>query len=475
MAQTYDLVVIGTGTAAQVVSARTRSAGWRVAIIDHRPFGGTCALRGCDPKRVLIGGTEAIDAARRMHGNGVVGDLRIQWEELMAFKRAFTDPVPRHREEDFAKRGVDAFHGLARFTGPDSVAVEDRELRARYILIAVGARPARLDIPGERLVITSEQFLELNALPAHIAFVGGGYIAAEFSHLAARAGRRVTVLQRDGRMLPAFDPELVAWLMEKFRELGIEVRTCSQVVAVEAVGSGFAVHALTDGEPHVVSCDLVVHAAGRVPDLVPLNLSRGKVEVDAGRLRLNEFMQSTSNPSVYAAGDAASTGPPLTPVASHDGKVVAANLLEGNQHRPDYRGVPSVAFTIPPIATVGMSEETARASGLSFRVNSAKVPTWYTARRLNESIYGFKTLVEDRTERILGAHLVGPHAEEVINLFGIAIRHGLTARDLQATIFAYPTGASDIGYMLRPQPAQIPDTGWRVRQGAVTTGRDPAR
>jgi glutathione reductase (NADPH) len=249
-------------------------------------------------------------------------------------------------------------------------------------------------------------------------------------------------------MLPAFDPELVAWLMEKFRELGIEVRTRSQVVAVEAVGSGFAVHALTDSDPQVVSCDLVVHAAGRVPDLVALNLSRGKVEVDAGRLRLNEFMQSTSNPSAYAAGDAASNGPPLTPVARHDGIVVAANLLEGNQHRPDYRAVPSVAFTIPPIATVGMSEETARARGLSFRVNSAKVPTWYTARRVNESIYGFKTLVEEGTERILGAHVVGPHAEEVINLFGIAIRHNLTARDLQATIFAYPTGASDIGYMV---------------------------
>ena len=132
----------------------------------------------------------------------------------------------------------------------------------------------------------------------------------------------------------------------------------------------------------------------------------------------------------------------------HDGGIVAQNLLDGNRHRPDYRGVPSVVFTIPPIAAVGLSEADARARGLKFRIHSEKVPDWYTARRLNESVYGFKTLVEEDTDRILGAHLVGPHAEEVINLFGVAIRHGLTTKDLKTTMFAYPTGASDIGYML---------------------------
>jgi glutathione reductase (NADPH) len=135
-------------------------------------------------------------------------------------------------------------------------------------------------------------------------------------------------------------------------------------------------------------------------------------------------------------------------VSSHDAKVVAGNLLDGNRHTPDYRGVPSVAFTIPPIAAVGLGEAEARSKRLKFRVNSEKVSDWYTARRLNESVYGFKTLVEEDTDRILGAHLVGPHAEEVINLFGLAIRHGLTTKDLKTTIFAYPTGASDIGYML---------------------------
>jgi glutathione reductase (NADPH) len=191
-----------------------------------------------------------------------------------------------------------------------------------------------------------------------------------------------------------------------------------------------------------------VHAAGREPDVAELNLSVGHVDTEHGRLRLNEYLQSISNPIVYAAGDAAVMGPPLTPVSSHDGKVVAANILEGNRYRPDYRGVPSVVFTLPPIAAVGLSEAAARQQTPKIRVKSAMVPDWYTARRIGESLYAYKTLVDEDSGRILGAHLVGPHADEVINLFGLAIRHGLTADDLKATMFAYPTGASDIGYML---------------------------
>jgi glutathione reductase (NADPH) len=450
MTISYDLVVIGSGTAAQVASSRTRSQGWKVAVVDHRPFGGTCALRGCDPKKMLISGTEAIDAVRRMHEHGVRGELRIDWKELMAFKRSFTDAVPRNRMADLSRLGIDAFHGRARFTGRNSIAVTGlaEELDARHVLIAAGARPATLNIPGEDLLISSEQFLELETLPQHVILVGGGYIAAEFSHIAARAGSQVTVLQRRERMLPAFDADLVGWLMEKFADLGIDVRTQSTVRKVERSSRGFAVHAVRGKEHQVVKGDVVVHAAGRVPDLDTLDLAVGEIATENGHLKLNEYLQSVSNRSVYAAGDAAENGPPLTPVSSQDGKVVARNLLHGNQNRPDYRGVPSVAFTIPPIAAVGLSEEAARASGLKFRVHSERAPDWYTAVRLNESVYGFKTLVEEGTGSILGAHIVGPHAEEVINLFALAMRNNLTVNSLKDAVFAYPTGASDVGYML---------------------------
>ncbi|MBN9373519.1 MULTISPECIES: NAD(P)/FAD-dependent oxidoreductase [unclassified Hydrogenophaga] len=448
MPRSYDLVVLGAGTAAMTAASRVRDQGWSVAVIDFRPFGGTCALRGCDPKKMLIGGTSAVDHARRMRGKGVADDARIDWSELMAFKRSFTDPVPELHERNYKSKGIDTFHGKARFTGRQTIEVAGEVLDARYVLLATGAEPVKLGIPGEEHLVTNEQFLSLEALPARIAFVGGGYIAAEFAHIAALSGAKVTVLQHGPRMLKAFDKDLVGWLMAKFQALGIDVRTGTSVERVDQPAHEFRVWTSRDGQKQSIEADLVVHAAGRAPDFSGLNLEAAGVEVDGGRLKLNEFLQSVSNPAVYAAGDAAQVGPPLTPVSSHDAHIVAANMLKGNARRPDYRGVPSVAFTVPPIAAVGLSEEKARAQGLKFRVQSKLASTWFTARQAAEAVYGFKVLVDETTDLVLGAHLVGPHAEEVINLFALAIRHGLTASALKQTMFAYPTGASDIGYML---------------------------
>lgn len=444
----FDLVVIGTGIAAQVAAERVRKAGRSVAVIDHRPFGGTCALRGCDPKKVLVSGAEVVDFARRMRSRGVVGDVRIDWKELIGFKRTFTDPVPRTLEEGFAKQGIQAFHGMARFVDRKTVAVGGRTLEGRHILVASGARPATLGFPGSEHAITSDAFMELEQLPERIAIVGGGYIAAEFSHIAARAGAQVIVLQRSERILKRFDADLVACLMSRFREIGIDVRVNHTVHAIEKSGPEYRVCTQAPAGHGDVLADLVVHAARRVPDIDGLDLPAAGVAVEKGQLLLNDYLQSVSNPIVYAAGDAAAKGPPLTPVASHDAKVAAANILEGNGHRPNYRGVPSVAFTLPPIAAVGLSEAAAREQAPHLRVNSARVPDWYTARRVGESVYGYKTLIDQDTGLILGAHVVGPSADEVINLFGFAIRHDLAAADLRSTMFAYPTGASDIGYML---------------------------
>lgn len=281
-----------------------------------------------------------------------------------------------------------------------------------------------------------------------IVVVGGGFIAAELSHIAARAGAHVTILQRGPRLLPAFDATLVEWLTERTREVGIDVQLNAQVNCVRKSSSGLTVLASREGDPVTVEADLVVHAGGRVPGLDSLDLENAGVEIERGLLKLNDYLQSVSNPAVYAAGDAASRGPSLTPVADHDAKVVAANMIHGNHVRPNYLGVPSAAFTIPPIATVGLSEQQAQEQRLKFRVNVQKASDWYTARRVAEPTYGYKVLIEEHTERILGASLVGPHADEVINLFGFAIRNGLGVAALKDAIFVYPTGASDIGYML---------------------------
>lgn len=449
MVKQYDLVAIGTGVAGSAAAYECRAAGWHVAVIDHLPFGGTCALRGCDPKKVLAGISETLDRDRRMRGKGIGGgEPAIDWRASMRFKRSFTEPVPAKREEQFAKSGIDAFHGRARFRGPRTVEVNGAILEARFILIAAGAVPMRLPIPGVEHLATSTDFLDLDELPRRIVLVGGGYIAAEFSHIATRAGAEVTVLEREDRILPQFDPDLAGMLVEKSKSLGIGPRLGTEVEAIEKTGTGFNVSVSSGGKKGCIEGDLAVHAAGRVPDLAALDLGAGGVEAESGRLKLNEYLQSVSNPAVYAAGDAASSGPPLTPVAGYDGKLAARNMLQGNNGRANYSVVPSIVFTTPPLARAGMLEEEARRQRLKFRTQHEKTSGWYTARRVAEDCAGFKVLIEEGSERILGAHLIGPDADEVINVFALAIRTGLKASQLKETVFGYPTAGSDIGYML---------------------------
>ena len=323
-------------------------------------------------------------------------------------------------------------------------------LKGRHVVVATGAMPVQLQIPGAEYVITSEQFLELDELPPRITFIGGGYISFEFGHIAARAGAHVTILHRSSRPLTRFDPDLVDQVVQRTRDLAIDVQLETDVKGIVRTSSGLTVRTSVDGEMREFQTDMVVHGAGRVPEIDDLDLTAAGVKYDKRGVVVNEYMQSVSNPVVYAAGDAAASGgPPLTPVAGYEGEIVAANLLEGNHRKPNYLAVPSVVFTVPPLATVGLSEQSARAQGLRFRTNYQKTSGWYSSRRVGEECSGFKVLVEEGNDRIIGAHLLGPHAEEVINLFALAIRSGLTATTLTEMMFAYPTHASDIEYMVQ--------------------------
>lgn len=448
--KSYDLIAIGTGTAASAVVWPCRSAGRTVAVVDYRPFGGTCVLRGCDPKKVLIAAAEAIYWGHRLSGRGVpADDAGIDWHELMAFKRTFTDPVPERLENGFANAGIDAFHGQAKFVSPTTLRVGDDDLDAKHIVIASGAIPAKLGIPGEEHVIMSEAFLELDELPERLVFVGGGYISMEFANVSVRAGAKVTVLHRGPRPLENFDPDLADKVAEAARHSGIDLRLNSQVDRIEQSADGFVVTASSPEGPQTFEANLVVHGAGRVAELDGLDLTTAGVEQGRRGVVVNEYLQSVSNPAVYAAGDAAETeGPPLTPVSGLEGRVVATNLLNGNKVRPNYAGIPTVAFTLPPIAAVGLKEKEAQKKGLKYRVNYQDTSSWYSSRRVGEQHSASKVLVEEGTERILGAHLLGPSADELINFFGLAMRRGLTTGDLKDAVFAYPTHASDLGYML---------------------------
>jgi glutathione reductase (NADPH) len=446
----FDVIVIGTGSAASSVALRCREAGWQVAIVDSRPFGGTCPLRGCDPKKVLVGAAEVLDWARRMQGKGIeAGKLQLDWSELMQFKRTFTEPVPKRREDEFANAGIEAFHGRARFAGPTTIEVAEDKLEGRHVVIAAGQAPVNLKIPGAGNLITSDQFLDLTALPQRILFIGGGYIAFEFAHLAALAGSQVTVLHRGPRPLANFDPDLVDQLVDRTRELGIDLRLETQAIGIEKSSAEFIVSASHCGQILSFQTDLVVHAAGRVPEIDDLNLDVAGIECNKSGVRVNEFLQSVSNPAVYAAGDAAASGgPPLSPVSSYEGRLVVANLLKGNHQKADHLGVASVVFTLPPLAAVGLGEQAAHEQNLKFRIKREDTSGWYSSRRIAETCSGYKLLVEESTDRILGAHILGSGAPEVVNLFAVAIRCRVPATELKHTLFAYPTSGSDVTRML---------------------------
>jgi glutathione reductase (NADPH) len=458
--QEFDLIVIGTGAGAGSAAYPCREAGWKVAVVDYRPFGGTCELRGCDPKKVLVGGAELVDWSQRMQGKAVSSPpLQLNWSELMAFKRTFTAPAPANNEKSLHQAGIVTFHQQAHFVGPTTLQVGTETLQGRYIVLAPGAKPAHLDISGEEYLTTSEQFLELEQLPPRIIFVGGGYIAFEFAHISLRAGAQVQIIHRGARPLSGFDPDLVAQLVTATRELGATVLLDTSVKSIEKQSDGQLLVRVASPRGDIAqtfTADMVVHAAGRVPEIEGLDLEKAGVKSEAKQgITVNEYLQSVSNPAVYAAGDAAASGGlPLTPVAGLEGGIVARNLLEGNQHKPNYAGVPTVVFTIPPLARVGLQEKEAREQGLRFKVNQADTSEWYSSRRINLKPSGYKVLVEEAASeaktggRILGAHLLGYHSEEIINLFGLAIRYGLSATDLKEMVYAYPTSASDIGYMV---------------------------
>lgn len=445
----FDLIVIGTGSGGSVAAGKCAKAGWNVAQIDSRPFGGTCALRGCDPKKVLVGAAELIDWNNRMNNHGVDSQSSLHWAKLMEFKRSFTEPVPGHREKGMEKVGIAPIHGETSFTGKDTIIVNGDTYQAKHFLIATGAKPAPLTIEGFEHLTTSTEFLELETLPETIVFVGGGFISFEFASIAARAGSTAHIVHRGEQPLENFDEDLVDVLLEKAAEIGIHIHLNAEVKSVTESETGFIVSANQNRSKTDIKGNLVVHGAGRVPNIESLNLEKAEIDSAKKGIVVNEYLQSVSNSKIYATGDvAASNGLPLTPVAGFESHLVASNLLEGNQKKADYPAQPVVVFTIPPLAMVGLTEKQAKEQGFETKVKFRKMDNWYSYKRTNESHTSFKTIINKENGQVLGAHVLGDKSEEIINLFTIAMNHNIKAVDLKKMIYAYPSHASDIPYMI---------------------------
>jgi len=437
---TYDLVAIGSGWAGGSAALRCAGKGWKVAVIDRQPFGGTCALRGCNPKKALVSVSHAHALFRRLKGLGIEGKAAVNWGDLFAFKKDFVRDIPRRNEQQYREAGIDRFHGTASFTGPETLTVNDTELTSRFFLIGSGAGPRQLGIMGEEHLMTSDDFLKGNGKPDRIVFIGGGYIAFEFSQIAAEAGIEVTILQRDPHLLKPFEPDLVARLAGYMQKANIRILTDVEVTEIKP---GPVVVTRSHGE---FPADWAVNSAGRIPLVKDLDLDRAGVQTGKQGVVVNRYLQ-TDNPRIYAAGDCCAAGVPLTPSARLQYYIATSNMLEGNQHIWTEPFIPSVAFTDPPIAMVGLTEARARGKNRRIQVIQADSSDWPTHRRVGISTGGYKIIIDPDTKKILGAHLLGHHAQEVINLFALAMRCGLTYPELRHLPLAYPTAASDIASM----------------------------
>jgi glutathione reductase (NADPH) len=448
MMREFDVLVIGTGTSGYTLALACREAGRSVAVADNRPYGGTCAMRGCQPKKYLVVAAEVAHLAHQMSAIGIQPVARIDWAALMRSKTAFTSAVPARTEHDFRDAGIEMLHGTTRFVSPDELMVgEETIVRPNHVVIATGARPAPLGFEGEDLVVTSEDFLELAAMPRRVVFIGGGYISLEFAHVARAAGAEVIVLHRGERVLKNFEPEIVDQLTLSARDSGIRIVTNFHVCGAKRYNGSIAIHGNEDCA-ETYQADLAVHGAGRVANLDELNLALGAVESTSRGVTVNEFQQSVSNPRVYAIGDASATPLQLATTADMDAHVAAENILHGNRQRADYELVPSAVFTLPPLAGVGMTESQVAKSGLSFYINRGSMTGWASSRRIGQKHAYYKILIEQGTGRLLGAHLFGHNAAEAINIFALAMKFGLTNRDLKRVLWAYPTHVSDLKYML---------------------------
>jgi len=445
-AKSPDVLVIGSGTSAHYCAHGLREAGQSVTVVDEREFGGTCALRGCQPKKYLVANAEAVAQAAHLVGRGIVSAPVCDWPALQRLKNEFLDGLPEDTIEGFKKAGMTVRHGHARFVAEDAVQVGDETIQASHIVIATGSKPREADMPGAEFAKTSDHFLSLPEMPGRIVFIGGGYISFEFAHVAARAGAKVTILHRSERPLKAFDPDMVDIIVAASREAGIEVVLNEPAQAIEQEGTSYAV---IGGSGRRDAADLVIEASGRVPNLTVLEGGLGKVESNAKGVVVNEFLQSVSNPRVYAIGDAAATPFQLAPVADCEGMIAAANIARGNSEKTDYEGVASAVFTIPEMATVGLTEESATKRGLKFHVHRGTTEEWASSIRIGEKHAGYKILFEDDTHKILGAHLARHNASEVINVFALALKFGMTSHDLESVTWAYPTYTSDLKKMIR--------------------------
>jgi glutathione reductase (NADPH) len=445
----YDVVILGGGNAGMGVTVDTRKAGLSVAMVEYRELGGTCPNRGCTPKKILVAAGHVLDEIERAPAHHIaVGKPRLDWAALIDREKKMIAHLPDSFAKQMAERGVEVLHGRAVFAGPNTVRVGERTIEGKHIVIATGSKPRQLPIDGAELMITSDDVLSERERPREVVFVGGGVIAFEFAHLYARAGTKVTILEALPKFLPSLDADAVAELKRESERIGIVFKAGVKVKSIAKSGRRLVVRFEQDGSAHSIKADRVVNGAGRVADVDTLDLAAGNVRLSDGRIETDDYMRSVSNPAVYVCGDALWSAPQLSPVATYGGRLVGRNIVEGPVAKPEYGNIPSCVFTVPALASVGLTEAKARENGRAIKVETNDMRDWLSSRTYNEKVAWAKVISEDGSGRILGAHIVGHGSEELIHLFTFAMKFGITTSDIADTVYAFPTYANDVKSMV---------------------------
>lgn len=448
MKKDFDVFVIGSGIAGQTVAKDCARQSLKVAITDRRAYGGTCSNRGCDPKKVLIGIAENFDASHRLLGKGVRILSRPSWKQAQKFLKKFTKGIPKTTENDLDRLGITMFHQSPKFIDEHTVEVEGKRFTAEKFVIASGREPSPLKIIGNDLLLTSDDFLKLKKLPKNVVFIGAGYIGMEFAQIAHAFGAKVTLIETGERPLANFDEQMVAVLRAKFKKLGIKLIFEAKAEQLERLKKNIKLTYIKKGKRKFIKTRAVFNTAGRRPSIGRMNLEAVNVKVSEKGVVVTSKLQSISNSRIYACGDVSDHSLPLTPLSGLEGQVVAENILKNDSKDIEIPIVPSVVFTMPNIASVGLSEDKAKRRYKSIEISQGVVPQWYNAKRLNESAYAYKILVNKRTQKIVGAHLIGPDAAETINLIAMAINSEMKTSDIIKTIFTYPSFGNDMKSML---------------------------
>ncbi|MBK7586730.1 MAG: glutathione-disulfide reductase [Myxococcales bacterium] len=441
----WDYLVIGGGSGGIASARRAAEHGARVALIESGRLGGTCVNLGCVPKKIMWHAASLAESLRDAEGYGFdVTASAFDWARLKLRRDAYVERLNGIYARNLEGSAVTRVTGLARFVSPRTVEVAGERHTAAHVLIATGGRPSVPNLPGAEHGITSDGFFALEERPERVAIVGAGYIAVELAGVLASLGSEVTLLLRHKQLLRRFDVALRETLMHEMTAQGINVMSCIHLERIEKASAGTLSLVGSTGE-ELSGLDTLIWAIGREPNTETLGLDTAGVDTDErGQIEVDD-LQNTSAEHIYAVGDV--TGKwPLTPVAIAAGRRLADRVFGGQPDaKLDYENIPSVVFSHPPIGTVGLTEDEARERwGDAVRIHASRFTSLYHAVTARRSASVVKLVTVGPEQRVVGVHVIGIGADEMIQGFAVAVRMGATKADFDRTVAIHPTGAEEL-------------------------------